>query len=265
MNIRIKVLTVLLMFTGVMLTNAEAYSQSDTMNRSDRNGKKHGYWMRYEDDTLTYEGRFEHGVPAGLFVYYYPNKKIKSTVMYSDKGRDARTIMFHQSGAMMAVGKYYDRKKDSLWRYYSEFELLVSSEEYKKGSPHGTWIKYNFSGDTIETVEYRNGIKNGEWKQFFDNGKIKLKATYKADMLDGSFLMYYSNGMFCVSGKYEKSIPVGIWIFYNVKGEIERKDTFKDGKKIKTEQILPVVIPDSPEALKEVENFRRQLRNMGLE
>jgi hypothetical protein len=77
--------------------------------------------------------------------------------------------------------------------------------------------------------------------------------------------MYYSNGMFAVAGKYEKSLPVGTWIYYNTKGEIERKDTYKNGLKIKTEQLIPVIVPDSPEALKEVNDFRRQLQNMGIE
>jgi antitoxin component YwqK of YwqJK toxin-antitoxin module len=243
----------------------QTYAQQDTLNRVDKNGKKHGYWMKYNGDTLAYEGRFENGNPTGVFVYYYPNKKVKSTVSYADKGKTARTVMFHMNGAIMAIGKYTDQKKDSLWKYYNEFELLVSSEQYFNGAANGDWQKYSLEGKVIEKTVYKNGMRDGDWIQYFDNGKIKLKGSYKADQLDGSFLMYYSNGMFCVAGKYEKSIPVGVWLYYNFKGEIERKDTYKDGKRIRTEQLMPVVEPDTPDAMKEVNSYRRQLRNLGLE
>ncbi|MFO7721940.1 MAG: hypothetical protein R6V49_01840 [Bacteroidales bacterium] len=254
-----------LFFMLMLIFTAKAVGQQDTLNRTDKNGKKHGYWIKSNNDTLMYEGRFEHGSPNGLFVYYYPNKKIKSTVFYSDKGKTARTVMFHSNGSIMAIGKYIDQQKDSLWKYYNDFELLVSSEQYEKGIAHGDWQKYNAEGKVIEKTVYQNGVKEGDWIQYFDNGKVKLKATYKGGMLEGSFLMYYSNGMFSVAGNYVKSIPVGIWMFYNIRGEVERKDTYKDGKKIRTEQLLPVVQPDTPEAMNEVNSYRRQLRSLGLE
>lgn len=242
-----------------------ALGQQDTLNKLDKNGKKHGYWVRYENDTLTYEGRFDHGTPTGLFVYYYPDKQVKSTVEYANKGLEARTVMYHASGAIMAVGKYVEQKKDSVWKYYSELEILVSEEKYNHGKAHGEWLNYDGTGQVIEKIHYADGIKQGEWIQYFDGGKVKLKGTYKDDFLDGSFLLYYSNGMFCVAGKYEKSIPAGTWVFYNFKGEVERKETYLDGKKVKTEQLLPSVEPDSPEAKKEIEVMRRQMQNMGID
>jgi antitoxin component YwqK of YwqJK toxin-antitoxin module len=239
--------------------------QKDTVNQVDQKGKKHGYWKKIQNDTLMYEGRFDHGNPTGLFVYYYGNKIIKSTVYYTDSGRDAKTVMYHPNGSIMAMGKYYTQKKDSLWRYYNEQEVLVSSEQYQMGVAEGEWLKYNSSGKVIERVIYRKGLKEGDWFQYFDDGKVKLKGFYKSDLLEGNFLLYYSNGVFCVAGKYEKSLPVGVWLFYNIKGEVERKDTYKAGRRIKTEQLIPVVEPASEEALKEVDAFRRQLRNMGIE
>lgn len=239
--------------------------QQDTLNKLDKNGKKHGYWVKSERDTLLYEGRFDHGDPTGLFVYYYPDKKIKSTVEYTQKGKEARAVMYHPNGAMMAVGRYWQQKKDSTWKYFSEAERVIAIEHYQKGVAHGEWLKYNHEGKIIEKIVYVNGQKNGEWLQYFDDGKIKIKAIYQNDLLNGSFMLYYSSGTFCIAGKYENSIPVGTWIHYNIKGEIEKKETYKDGKKVKTEQLLPVVEPDSPEAKREVEVMRYQMKTLGIE
>jgi antitoxin component YwqK of YwqJK toxin-antitoxin module len=256
----------LVLYVCLMLLGAGTLSaQTDTLNRFDNRGNRHGYWMRYNNDILTYEGRFENGVPTGLFVYYYENNKIKSTVMYSDRGRDAKTVMFHNNGSIMAIGKYWEQKKDSLWKYYNEYEMLVSSEEYVMGKAHGVWKKYNAAGQVIEEVNYRDGLKQGEWVQYFDNGKVKLRATYVDDLLEGRMIMYYSNDLPSLSGVYRRSLPVGMWMFYNVKGEVERKVYYNNGVKEKTEYLVPYVEPDTPDALREVNNFRRQLRNMGLD
>lgn len=257
----ISILTLIL----ILGLSQDVTGQQDTLNQFDRNGKRHGYWQRIQNDTLMYEGRFENGTPTGLFVYYYPNKLIKSTVLYSEKGRVARTVMYHPSGAMMAVGKYIEQKKDSTWKYYNEMEVLVSSEEFVRGLGHGSWKKYNQTGQVIEDVTYKEGKREGEWLQYFDNGKVKLKASYKNDLLEGNFIMYYSSGVFSLAGKYEKSLPVGVWVYYNTKGEVERRDTYKDGHRIKSEQLLPSVVPDTEEARREVDAFRRQLRNWGIE
>ncbi len=242
-----------------------AYGQLDTLNKVDKNGKKHGYWIRYERDTLLYEGRFDHGTPTGLFVYYYPDKKVKSTLEYMQQGKVAHAITYHPSGAMMAVGKYLEQKKDSTWKYFNEVERLVAVEQYQKGVATGDWLKYNGEGKIIEKQTYVNGKKHGEWIQYFDNGKPKLKATFQDSLLNGVFILYYSSGIFCISGKYEKSVPAGLWIYYNIKGEIEKKETYKDGRKTKTEQLLPTIEPDSPEAKKELDAMRRQMKDLGIE
>ncbi len=255
----------LIIITMVSLMVLPAMAQQDTLNQLDKNGMKHGYWRKVDKDTLKYEGHFEHGNPAGLFIYYYADKKMKSTVSYCDNGKTAQTIMYHPNGAMMAIGKYVEQKKDSVWKYFNEQGILVSEENYMHGKGHGAWLKYSPEGHVIEKVEHKDGNKEGGWLQYFDNGKVKLQATYRNNLLEGAFLMYYSNGLFCLSGKYEKSLPAGVWVFYNIKGEIERKDTYSGGRKIKTEQILPVVEPDSEEARKEVEAFRRQLISWGIE
>lgn len=252
-------------FLGLAFSGDVAANNGDTLNRYDDQGKMHGYWMRSNNGVLTYEGRFDHGTPTGLFVYYYPDRSIKSTMYYSDQGRDAKTVMFHQNGSIMAIGKYYDREKDSTWRYYNEYEIQVSSEEYVRGKPHGVWKKYNMRGQVIEKHNYVDGVKHGEWLQYFDNGKLKLRATYVDGFLQGRFMMYFSNDLPSVSGLYERSIPVGVWLYYNIHGKIERKVHYENGVRAKIEHLVPFVEPDSPEALEEVRNFRRQLRNMGLE
>lgn len=255
----------LLMIFSFVIPCSGLYAMHDTLNQYDSNGNKHGYWKTYRNNALAYEGRFEHGKPTGLFVYYFRNEQIKATLKYSENGRIARAVTFYPSGQVMAVGKYVDQKKDSIWDYYNELGIHLSTESYENGKPHGKWKTYNYKGKVIEIINYENGEKEGEWKQFFDNGKKKLKATYRAGKLEGAFWMYYSNGRFSVVGRYKNSFATGLWTYYNSRGEVEKKVTYEEGRVVKTEHIREPIDIESEENQREIREFRRQLRMLGLE
>ncbi|MDR3048040.1 MAG: hypothetical protein LBU51_10635, partial [Bacteroidales bacterium] len=48
------------------------FSQTENSNVTDAQGRKQGYWKKYQDKMLLYEGEFKNDVPMGIFKYYYP-------------------------------------------------------------------------------------------------------------------------------------------------------------------------------------------------
>lgn len=130
----------------------------------------------------------------------------------------------------MGEGNYLDKKKDSTWNYYSDFDgVLMSTEYYENGQLEGTVINYYPEGSIAEEIPYKNGIKDGVWKQYFTDGKLKLKATYIDDKLEGLMLVYYRNGVPEISGIYENNYKHGLWLYFSERGETLKTEKYLKG------------------------------------
>ena len=115
-----------LLFVGIICIS---YSQSDTLNRTDKFGKKYGYWKKYDTkNLLEYEGRFYNGEPIGEFIYYHPNGKIKNRSLFTANSPIVTTTMYHENGTKFAEGVFWNKNKDAKWLYYSSNGQLVAEE-----------------------------------------------------------------------------------------------------------------------------------------
>lgn len=208
------------------------------INKVDSQGRKQGNWKAYDvNGNLKFEGRFVDGLPVGTFTYYYPDGKIRAVSEMIDGGKRSHTKIYHKNTRLMAEGNYLNKQKDSTWKYYSDFDgVLLSTEHYENGVLEGKVINYYPSGEVAEEIPYENGLKEGVWKQYFTDGKLKLKATYVNDLLEGLMLVYYQNGVPEISGMYENNFKHGMWIHFNERGEVIKKETFRNGRLKKTEE-----------------------------
>ena len=213
----------------------------DTVNRTDASGKKQGFWRK--SDSLgrkTYEGRFRDGIPFGEFRYYYPDGKLKTRSVVSSQGRRATTVSFFPNGKKMAEGKYLDEKKDSTWRFYSEFdEVLVSEDDYRRGKLDGRSRIYYPDGVLSEEIHYREGVKDGPWEQHYTDGKIKLRGAYSQGQKAGSFRLFHLDGRPMLTGQYRDGHQDGIWTYFDEKGAIIKKEFYVLGRLDRTEPSTP--------------------------
>ena len=94
MNIRLLITAYLLAFS------VAASSQTDTqLNKTDLQGRKQGHWIKkYPDETIMYEGNFKDDHPVGEFKRYFENQTLKSVLIYSEDGRNAKATIYHQNG-----------------------------------------------------------------------------------------------------------------------------------------------------------------------
>ena len=127
-----------LLFCLIFFTSLAIFGQ-DTINKTDAGGKKQGFWIKKDKDgKKIYEGQFNNDIPYGTFKYYYPDGALKAVSVLSDNGRCSRTTTFFKNGRKMAEGKYIDEKRDSTWKFYTEFDnIMVSEEFYKDGKKDG--------------------------------------------------------------------------------------------------------------------------------
>jgi antitoxin component YwqK of YwqJK toxin-antitoxin module len=213
----------------------------DTLNRTDRDGKKQGFWQKTDSaGKKIYEGQFRDGIPYGEFRYYYPNGKVKAVSVISGNGKNARTVTFFPGGRKMAEGIYREEKRDSTWRFYSEYDgSLLSEENYKEGKKDGISRTY-YGGDGIaELTGWKDGMQEGPWEQYYSDGKLKLKGNYREGLRDGPVTTYFTSGKLLMEGQYVAGNADGTWTYYDETGIPEKREHYQSGSLIRTENLKP--------------------------
>ena len=213
------------------------YSQG-LINRKDAAGKKQGQWIKADTaGRKIYEGQFKDDIPQGTFRYYFPSGSLKAVSVFSPDGKTTNTTMYFPSGKKNAEGKYVNEKKEGVWRYFSEYdESLVSEEIFVSGKKDGIEKTYYAGKNVVETVTWKNGLREGSWTQYFDDGTVKLQGTFKNDMKEGPFTVFYPTGQKFNVGQYKNNYPDGKWMTYDLDGKLLSTDVYENGVLIKTDK-----------------------------
>ena len=208
-----------------------SFSQSDTLNRTDKFGKKYGYWKKYDDKhKLDYEGMFYNGEPVGKFIYYHPNGKTKNISYFTPNSPIVNTTMYYENGSILAEGNYYNKEKDGKWLFYNIAGKVILEENFVKGKKQGISKVFDKEGTVLlEETNWANDKKHGQYTSYYSSGKLRIKMFYNQDKMHGSFENYYENGKLKTKGQYAKDFRKGEWITYNEKGFQEKIEFFEQG------------------------------------
>jgi antitoxin component YwqK of YwqJK toxin-antitoxin module len=229
-----KYLSIFFIFCFLSLT---AFPQ-DTINRVNPAGQKTGYWIK-KDSTgrKIYEGHFRDGMPQGTFRYYYPTGNLKAVSTFSRDGKRSTTTTYFASGKKMAEGIYLDEKRDSLWRFFSEFDGdLLSEEFYKNGKKEGEHKTYYPGKGVAELVTWKNGLREGPWIQYYSDGTIKMRASNKNNNKEGMIEVFSETGGLLIRGYYKEGDPDGIWLYYDSKNKQIKKEIYDKGAMVSSEE-----------------------------
>lgn len=215
--------------------------QAQTKNQTDAAGLKQGYWEKLDAKTgkISYKGTFKNNKPQGVFYYYFPNSdSVRSKSEFRQDGKIAYVTMYHATGKMQAKGKYLNEEKDSVWSFYDEKGILLSTETYVKGKKNGISKVFFANGAVSEEKYYKNGLLEGPFKQLFDDKKgIRAEGAYVADQFDGKCSWYYPNGIAAAQGYYEKGIKKGVWLYKTESGKIKEKEVWQNGKQLNEKEM----------------------------
>jgi antitoxin component YwqK of YwqJK toxin-antitoxin module len=231
--LRISIFTLFTIFSGLLCGQ-------DTLNITDSKGYRQGSWQKVDSaGRVIYEGRFRDGVPDGEFRYYYPDGKLKTVSEVSKQGRRAETVSYFPNGKKMAAGNYLNEKKDSTWQFFSESNgTLVAQESYQAGIINGLSRVFYPEGGLSEQHYYKKGIKDGLWEQYYLDGKLKLRGAYKSGEKHGQFRLFYNTGQLLLEGRYNLGHQDDIWIYYDEKGVVAKKEVYDKGDLVKVD--MPV-------------------------
>ena len=204
-----------------------SYSQSDTLNRTDKFGKKYGHWIKYEEGKLSWKAEFFNGEPVGAFIHYYPNKKVKDSLFYYPNSPKVNAFSYHSNGAKASEGVFINKIKDGKWLYYNASGKLVAEENYVLGKKQGVWKL--FSAETGLVLQEENWDKNqlnGEYTEFYITGDPRVKWYHKNGKIDGPFESYFLDGKIWNKGQYTEGLRDGTWICYDPDGNEVKVEEF---------------------------------------
>ena len=230
---------ILHIFLVLVLSSLTLVAQ-DTINMTDNAGRKLGFWRKLDKNgNKVYEGSFDHDVPVGEFRYFYPGGELKALSVMSENGRRSRTTSYYANGRIMAEGTFIDEKKDSLWKFYGEYDgALVSEEYYRNGKKDGKSISYYAGDGKAEQTTWVEGVRNGPWETYYTDGKLKLKCNFKEDRKDGPIKAWHMSGKIWLTGQYVNGEPDGTWTYITEDGQVEKKEYYQKGLLLKTEEFI---------------------------
>jgi antitoxin component YwqK of YwqJK toxin-antitoxin module len=131
--------------------------------------------------------------------------------------------MFHNSGYLMAMGKYINQKKDSIWLYFDDRGTISYQEKYLGGLLNGQTVYYYEPKEGKLPVAryeyYEDDILNGEFREYHENMKLKAEGNYLDGNLHGKIKYYHGNGKLQKICRYKHAVKHGFWIFYNEEGK----------------------------------------------
>ena len=128
-----------LLLFSIFLFQSFSWSQSDTLNRTDEEGKKQGYWIYYGKDKPTAgipenglyrEGAYKDDKKIGLWkIYHTDGIQVRLEGNYVDNLPSGDYKKFWKSGTVMEEGTFYN-KSYSKWRKKYFLNGMLSSNEY---------------------------------------------------------------------------------------------------------------------------------------
>ena len=187
-------------FIVLMLLGCVGFSQE--VNQTDSQGRKQGEWKKYhENGKLRYVGHFKNNVPTGEFKYFYNSGGLQSKLNHKKNGA-SYFIAYYKTGAVKAVGKYIDQKRDSTWTFYTIEGYKKATEFYIEGLKNRVSYVYYPTGKIAEEKAFFNDFENGKWIQYFEDETKKMEATYVNGGLEGEATYYKTGGKRSIRGYY---------------------------------------------------------------
>lgn len=195
---------------------------SDTiLNYRDINGLRQGRWVqKYYNGMVQYDGYFVDDFPKGDFVRFdKKGRKISKQFFFGDS-LQCSTTLYWPEGDTMAIGRHYNKKKDSIWHYYNKDGVLLMIESFKRGLYHGEFTYFYHDGLPWQNITYENGEKHGYWRRYYPDGKVLFEAYYENGSRQDTFRTFYENGKPEIVVSYVDDLKHGKYYRYDEKGNI---------------------------------------------
>jgi len=163
---------------------------------------------------------------------YYNNGKLKSETPYVNKKVEGAVTAYHENGKVLGIQMYVNGKKEGKMALYYENGNIEEIGNYENAVLSGPYKMYYETGELRSTLTYVNDKMEGIVKVYYTNGKLNSLSIARAGKFEGGFEVYTKSEKLEKTGTYLNDMVEGIVSIYNDAGEIVRKDTYVNGKKI---------------------------------
>tara|TARA_B110000003_G_scaffold247059_1_gene257935 strand:- start:538 stop:993 length:456 start_codon:yes stop_codon:yes gene_type:complete len=86
-----------------------------------------------------------------------------------------------------------------------------------------------------EKRSYRKGLMHGNWTQYHPNGNLFYDSYAKKGKIHGQFTSYHFDGAMADKGKMKYGYKDGVWEYFNITGDLYKKEFYKNKKIIDEE------------------------------
>jgi len=152
-----------------VLDNGVLFNKNGQKNSEGKykNDKKDGVWTSWNNGIKYLETTYENG--------------LKTQTSLSSENKVIVTN-FYENGKDKSRGVWIDAKKDGIFSWWHENEVLSAIVQYKDGVLHGKAIHNYPNGQRKQYVEYINGKMNGVVQLLDANGNLTVNRIYKNDV-----------------------------------------------------------------------------------
>jgi antitoxin component YwqK of YwqJK toxin-antitoxin module len=231
-----------------LLFISSVYGQKDTLNATDANNLKQGYWIvKDENNKIIEEGNYLNDAKTGLWKAYFTDGTIKQEITFIDNKPDGYAKFYYPSGLVSEEGIWKGNKWVGEYKYY--YPNGKPSYEWKyseQGKRTGVQKYYHENGNIMIEGEWNEGKESGPIKEYDQNGKLVAEKTFNNGQLDEASVKLYAptaptNNQIQENNTNEiKPVNPDVGYFsgnghnvtYTKDKKIEREGEWKDGKLI---------------------------------
>ena len=216
-------------------------------------GVKSGLWKNYEvtgilsseetfDDKGKKTGRSTEydimGRKTSSFLYKkgeiesYKIFDLHGAVRAEDKQKRGAFLLkyYNLYGNITSEGRYAGDHKEGKWKYYTQYGVLKSEENYDdEGNLTGATKNYFLGGNLKSLYHYKNGQLQGYYVEYFRNGNKKEEGWYEEGKQTGPFYQYFSNGLLYTKAYYVNDKLNGSRQNYDLNGDYTFVEQFDKG------------------------------------
>ena len=120
-------------------------------------GKLHGEWKAYaEDGRLLHEGHYDHDVPEGPTIAYYPNGNKFCEAPFRNGKINGQVFLWFEDGTIAETALYVDGVMSGRAAAYYPSGTLRCETDFLQGNRHGLEQTYLPDGRLYKVQEWKN-------------------------------------------------------------------------------------------------------------
>lgn len=256
---------ILLFFVHTIGAQSFEIYNNDTINRKDANNKKQGVWYLFDgakkqvvekgtylnnqkngiwttyffNGNKKHEINFEQGSPIGDAKFYYSDGQIWEEGYWNIDHWEGNYKFYHKGGQLAYDWNYNERgRRTGSQKYYHENGKIKYVGNWDNGKTIGTLKVFNENGVLMAERVYDEGT-------FAHNVTHDVKTAEKKDPESSRTTLFKGTGNHTVY-RIDKKVEAtgffvqgklfnGTYFVYDEDGELIRKEVFKNGNLVRTE------------------------------